>query len=45
MYEVWYRGDLVGKVNSYEEAEDMLTCRFGLWDSDEAFIEEPEEDE
>lgn len=39
MFTLYYKNfDAV--VNSYEEAEELLTARFGYFDPDEIFLEE-----
>ena len=38
MYELFYK-NFNTTVNSYEEAEEILTSIFGNWDADEIFLE------
>ena len=38
MYELFYK-NFNATVNSYEEAEEILTSIFGNWDADEVFLE------
>ena len=38
MYELFYK-NFNTTVNSYEEAEEILTSIFGNWDADEVFLE------
>ena len=38
MYELFYK-NFNTTVNSYEEAEKILTSIFGNWDADEVFLE------
>lgn len=39
MFTLYYKNfDAI--VNSYEEAEELLTARFGYFDPDEIFLEE-----
>lgn len=39
MFNLYYN-DFDAIVNSYEEAEELLTANFGFWDPDEIFLEE-----
>ena len=39
MFNLYY-GNFDAVVNSYEEAEELLTAKFGFWNPDEVFLEE-----
>ena len=39
MFKAIYRFTVLGIVNSYEEAEQLIISKYGIYDPDYAFIE------
>ena len=42
MYNLIYKNTAIAEVASYEEAEEVLIDRFGVFNPDEVFLEEVE---
>lgn len=43
LYEVWYHSDFLGYAFDYEQAEALAIEKYGVYDHDFLFLEEPSE--
>lgn len=43
LYEVWYRNNFLGYAWDYKQAEILATMKYGVYDPDFLFLEEPSE--